>query len=66
MLAWVAGQALLASPTTKKILHHGKDIGLFLAAPFIGLAYAVMLPFVGMALLAWVAAQALMAKPVQA
>jgi len=63
MLAWVAGQALLALPATKKTLHHAKDIVLFLAAPFIGLAYAVLLPFVGMAMLAWVAGQALMAKP---
>jgi hypothetical protein len=64
MLAWVAGQALLALPATKKTLHHAKDVVLFLAAPFIGLAYAVLLPFVGMAMLAWVAGQALMAKPV--
>ena len=36
-----------------------KNIALFLAAPFIGLAYAVMLPFVGIAMLAWTAVQAL-------
>jgi hypothetical protein len=33
-----------------------------LAAPFIGLAYAVLLPFVGIAMLAWTAAQALKAR----
>ena len=39
-----------------------KNIALFLAAPFIGLAYAVMLPVVGMVMLAKVALQARKAK----
>jgi DNA-binding NtrC family response regulator len=39
-----------------------KNIALFLAAPFIGLAYAVMLPVVGMVMLAKVAMQARKAK----
>jgi len=39
-----------------------KNIALFLAAPFIGLVYAVMLPFVGMVMLAKVGVQALKAK----
>ena len=39
-----------------------KNIALFLAAPFIGLAYAVMLPMVGMVMLAKVAMQARKAK----
>jgi len=38
-----------------------KNVALFLAAPFIGLAYAVMLPFVGMAMLIWTAGKALVA-----
>lgn len=37
-----------------------KNIALFLAAPFIGLAYAVMLPLVGMAMLAWIGGKALL------
>ena len=36
-----------------------KNIALFLAAPFIGLAYALMLPLVGMAMLAWTGWKAL-------
>jgi len=36
-----------------------KNIALFMAAPFIGLLYAVLLPFVGVAMLAWVGGQAL-------
>jgi CheY-like chemotaxis protein len=39
-----------------------RNIALFLAAPFIGLAYAVMLPFVGIAMLAWVGGKALLNK----
>jgi len=39
-----------------------KNIALFLAAPFIGLVYAVMLPFVGMVMLAKVGLQALKTK----
>src|SRR5450830_86282 len=40
-----------------------RNIALFLAAPFIGLAYAVMLPLVGTVMLAWMGVQALMKKP---
>jgi hypothetical protein len=28
-------------------------VGLFLAAPFIGLVYATLLPFIGIGVLAW-------------
>ena len=30
-----------------------KDVALFLAAPFIGLLYAVLMPFVGLGMVAW-------------
>ncbi|MEI6732827.1 MAG: response regulator [Comamonadaceae bacterium] len=43
-----------------------KNVALFLAAPFIGLAYAVMLPLVGFAMLAWTAWKAMNANPVAA
>jgi CheY-like chemotaxis protein len=36
-----------------------KNIALFIAAPFIGLAYAVLLPLVGTAMLAWIAGKAI-------
>jgi len=36
-----------------------RNMALFLAAPFIGLLYAVLLPFVGMGMLAWVAVKEL-------
>lgn len=39
-----------------------KNVALFIAAPFIGLLYAVLLPFVGMGLLAGLAGKALVNK----
>jgi hypothetical protein len=40
-----------------------KNIALFVAAPFIGLAYALLLPLVGLAMLGWIGAKALLAQP---
>ena len=39
-----------------------KNVGLFLAAPFIGLAYVVALPFVGIGMVAWIGAKALLKR----
>lgn len=36
-----------------------KNMLLFLASPFIGLAYAVLLPFVGLGMLLWIATEGL-------
>lgn len=35
-----------------------RNMALFLMAPFVGLLYAVLLPFVGLAMLAWIGARA--------
>ena len=40
-----------------------KNMALFLVAPFVGLAYALLLPFVGVAMLAWVAGKAMYGSP---
>ena len=40
-----------------------KNMLLFLSAPFVGLVYAVLLPFVGMAMLARIGGKALMQQP---
>ena len=40
----------------------GKSIALFLASPFIGLAYIIAMPLVATAMLAWFAGKALAAK----
>jgi CheY-like chemotaxis protein len=37
-----------------------KNMALFLSAPFVGLLYAILLPFVGLGMLGWFAAQALL------
>jgi hypothetical protein len=37
-----------------------RNVALFMAAPFIGLAYALLLPLVGMAMLAWAGGKALL------
>jgi hypothetical protein len=42
-----------AAPTPKPNVL--KNMALFLVAPFIGLLYAVLLPFVGIGMLAWMA-----------
>jgi CheY-like chemotaxis protein len=40
-----------------------RNVALFFAAPFIGLAYAVLLPFVGLGVAAWFGVQALLKSP---
>ena len=55
------GPALPFTSQTRRPVHAGKalslarNMALFLASPFIGLAYAVLLPFVGLGMLLWVA-----------
>lgn len=77
MLAWFAGQAMvkaIAAARAKAEAAHLtqtglpkqrstiKNIGLFFAAPFIGLAYIVAMPIVGVGMLAWFGAQAVRAR----
>jgi hypothetical protein len=56
----MAGKAIAKNANAMKAI---KAVGWVLAAPFIGLAYAVLLPLVGTAMLLWVAGQALMTTP---
>ena len=53
-----AGAREVRVPTT--FWKHAKNVALFAAAPFIGLAYIVLFPFVGLAMLAWMGAKAAM------
>ncbi len=41
---------------------HLKNIALFFAAPFVGLAYLLMFPLVGLGILAWMAGKKLLAN----
>jgi CheY-like chemotaxis protein len=54
-------ESVAAAPSGKPSLL--KNMALFLAAPFVGLVYAMLLPFVGFGMLAWVVGQALYRKP---
>jgi hypothetical protein len=48
----------LPANTVANVLRCARNVALFAAAPFIGLAYALAFPFVGVAALAWVAVRA--------
>ena len=59
----VASEAVAAPVEVVPVKENrAKNIALFLVSPFIGLAYAVMLPLVGMVMLARVGRQAWIAK----
>lgn len=63
-VTWVPQAAVTppaAAPEAKAspALRFAKNVGLFVAAPFIGLAYAVALPFIGIGLIAWTGYEAL-------
>lgn len=53
---------VLAPAQGSRLGTHLKNVGLFLAAPFIGLAYVVLLPFFGLGLIGWIATQAARGK----
>lgn len=57
----VVEEAAPVEATVMATESRAKNIALFLAAPFIGLAYIIAAPFVGAGALAWFGAKALMA-----
>ena len=59
----VAVAAVQAEPEAMQKPNMLNNMALFLLAPFVGLLYAVLLPFVGMGMLAWMAGEALMTIP---
>ena len=59
--AWHLAKWLMARPTTQ-FTRWGRDVALFFAAPFIGLAYIVALPFVGIGVIAWTGFKAVFAR----
>ena len=42
----------------RHVLNNAKNVALFFAAPFIGLAYLLAFPLVGLAMIAWIACKA--------
>jgi CheY-like chemotaxis protein len=57
--ARIPAAAPVAEPKPANML---KNMALFLSAPFVGLLYAVLLPFVGLGMLGWFAGQALLER----
>lgn len=51
---------------TNKTAKVARNVALFIAAPFIGLAYALAFPFVGAGALVWVAVRAVTRRPAAA
>ncbi len=56
----------VAKPEKSRAARFALNAALFFAAPFIGLAYIVAMPFVGIGVLAWAGYRALAGKPVKA
>ena len=52
------GHATITGAKVKQALNNAKNVALFFAAPFIGLAYLLAFPLVGLAMLAWIACKA--------
>jgi len=61
---WIAVPIAPEEYAAAEVRHENtaKNIALFLAAPFIALAYVVALPFVGLGTIAWFVAKALVEK----
>ena len=55
-------QAAKEKGALKTVARFARNVALLLVAPFVGLVYAVTLPFVGLGLLAWFGARALVRK----
>jgi hypothetical protein len=59
MLAWTGTRELAKHRATRKIAMFVKNVALFLAAPFVGLVYALLFPFIGLGMLGWMGVKAL-------
>ncbi len=69
--AWMVGTGygpVLTAKAKANLVKRVKNVALFFAAPFVGLAYLLAFPVIGLGLLAWTAAKAVMkndkARPV--
>jgi CheY-like chemotaxis protein len=54
-----AAAVATAEPAAGGFWHFARNVGLFIAAPFIGLAYLLVFPFVGLGMLAWIGVRSL-------
>jgi hypothetical protein len=61
-LAWTLPAEAAAAKKAAPAATHLKNVALFLAAPFIGLAYLMTFPLVGLCMFAWLAGKKLLAN----
>ena len=54
------GNGYAVAAATTELGKHAKNVALFLVAPFVGLAYLLAFPLVGLALIVWIAGKAVM------
>ncbi|MBK7472346.1 MAG: hypothetical protein IPI73_18755 [Betaproteobacteria bacterium] len=59
----MAVKALAKAPAVRKGLTFAKNVGLFLAAPFVGLAYVMLFPFIGIGIVVTMGCKALAKAP---
>ena len=52
------GYTPLTGAKVKQALNNAKNVALFFAAPFVGLAYLIAFPLVGLGMIAWLACKA--------
>jgi energy-converting hydrogenase Eha subunit A len=69
MLAWVGGKAFFRrmadeASMGRKIARFSYNVGMFFAAPFVALAYVVLLPPMGLGMLAWTGGKALLERSI--
>jgi hypothetical protein len=57
-----AAAAATVEPVAHGFWPFARNVGLFIAAPFIGLAYILAFPFVGLGMLAWMGVRSLRGK----
>jgi CheY-like chemotaxis protein len=55
-----AVESVVADHEMSGIMLFARNVAMFIAAPFIGLAYALAFPFIGLGLLTWMGAKAMM------
>jgi CheY-like chemotaxis protein len=58
-IAGMGAETAATLPLLRKAGRIVRNVGLFFASPFIGLAYIILFPFVGLAMLAWFGARAI-------
>jgi hypothetical protein len=59
--AWAPAEAAVAKKEVA-VTTHLKDVALFLAAPFVGLAYVITFPLIGFGMIAWILGKKLLAN----